>query len=417
MLRQAVFLVGGRGARLGGVTRDMPKPMLAVGGRPFISFLIDNAVRHGLSDIVLLAGYKADVVRAHWGEAGAAARALAQEGIRIAVVQEQNAMGTAGALRGARELLDGMFLVANGDSYFDFNWLDLLTLPTPPEWRARMALRRIPDTTRYGTALLENARVKRFEAARAGGPGLINGGVYLLRKSAIEQLDDSPASLEQEVFPRLAAEGALYGRPYEGFFIDIGIPSDLAKADSVMAEACRRPAAFLDRDGVLNVDRGYVHRASQVEWIPGAIAAVKRLNDAGYFVFVVTNQAGVARGLYGEDEIDVLHRWMAAELQRFGAHVDRFEYCPYHAEGVVERYRIASDRRKPAAGMLFDCMARYPVDRARSFLIGDKQSDLEAARTAGVRGHLFEGPDLDDFVAGLMRRDLADAATGASDPP
>ncbi len=402
MLRQAVFLVGGRGTRLGRITRDAPKPMLPVAGRPFIAYLIDNAVRHGLTDIVLLAGYKADVVRAHWSETAAAAQALAKEGVRIAIVQEQSAMGTAGALWQARDVLDDVFLVANGDSYFDFNWLDLVTLPDAPAWRARMALRPIPDTARYGTVLLENARVERFEAAGTGGPGLINGGVYLVRKSAIEHLGNRPASLEQEVFPRLASEGALYGRSYEGFFIDIGIPSDLARADSLMAGVCRRPAAFLDRDGVLNVDRGYVHRAHQVEWIPGAIAAVKRLNDAGYFVFVVTNQAGVARGYYSEDDIDALHRWMAGELQRFGAHVDRFEYCPYHAEGVVDRYRIASDRRKPGAGMLLDCMARFPVNRERSFLIGDKRSDLEAARAAGLRGHLFAGPDLDAFVAPLL---------------
>lgn len=402
MLRQAVFLVGDRGTRLGGATRDGPKPMLPVGGRPFIAYLIDNAARHGLTDIILLAGHKADAVRAHWGETAAAAQALAQEGVRIAVVQEPKAMGTAGALWQARDMLDDVFLVANGERYFDFNWLDLLTLPAASEWQARMALRAIADTARYGTVLLDDARVQRFEAAGAAGPGLIDGGVYLVRKSAVAHLGDHPASLEQEVFPKLASEGALYGRPYDGFFIDIGIPGDLAKADATMAGIWRRPAAFLDRDGVLNVDRGYVHRAHQVEWIPGAIAAVKRLNDAGYFVFVVTNQAGVARGYYSEDDVDALHRWMAAELQRSGAHIDRFEYCPYHAEGVVDRYRIASDRRKPEAGMLLDCMARFPVDRERSFLIGDKPSDLEAARAAGVRGHLFAGSDLDAFVGSLL---------------
>ena len=106
----------------------------------------------------------------------------------------------------------------------------------------------------------------------------------------------------------------------------------------------KRPAAFLDRDGVLNEDTGYVHHPDQVRWVAGAREAVRWLNDAGYLVFIVTNQAGVARGLYSEEHIIDLHGWMSTELRRHGAHIDCFEYCPYHPEGVVERYRLVSER-------------------------------------------------------------------------
>jgi D-glycero-D-manno-heptose 1,7-bisphosphate phosphatase len=160
----------------------------------------------------------------------------------------------------------------------------------------------------------------------------------------------------------------------------------------------RRPAVFLDRDGVLNVDHGYVHAPDQFEWIPGAKSAVRLLNEAGYLVFVVTNQAGVAKGLYSEDAVIALHRWMARELAESGAAIDDWRYCPFHPEGSVAAYRAAHEWRKPRPGMILDLLAQWPVEREGSHLIGDKITDLQAAEAAGIHGHLFEGGDLADFL-------------------
>src|SRR5262245_25580738 len=144
----------------------------------------------------------------------------------------------------------------------------------------------------------------------------------------------------------------------------------------------KRPAIFFDRDGVLNEDSGYVFEISQLKWIDGAREAVKFANGAGYLVFVVSNQSGVARGYYEEAHVEALHRWMEEELAKIGAHIDAFEYCPYHPEAVVERYRLVSPRRKPAPGMITELLERFPVDVGRSILIGDKPTDLEAAQAA-----------------------------------
>ncbi|OCK57496.1 HAD family hydrolase [Bradyrhizobium sp. LMTR 3] len=164
----------------------------------------------------------------------------------------------------------------------------------------------------------------------------------------------------------------------------------------------KRPAVFFDRDGVLNQDSGYVFEVSKLRWIDGAREAVKAANDAGYFVFVVTNQSGVARGLYQESHVEALHRWMADELTKIGAHIDAFEYCPYHPDAVIERYRQVSQRRKPAPGMINDLLERFPVDVSRSILIGDKPIDLEAARAAGVQGYLYSGGHLAQFLRPLL---------------
>lgn len=159
-----------------------------------------------------------------------------------------------------------------------------------------------------------------------------------------------------------------------------------------------KAAVFFDRDGVLNEDIGYLYERDKFSWMSGAREAVKAVNDAGYFAFVITNQSGVARGLYKESDIRILHSWMAEELAKVGAHIDAFEYCPHHPEARVEHYRTSCTCRKPEPGMITKIMNRFPVDSDRSFLIGDKLTDIEAANGAGIRGYLFEGGNLQQFV-------------------
>jgi D,D-heptose 1,7-bisphosphate phosphatase len=159
-----------------------------------------------------------------------------------------------------------------------------------------------------------------------------------------------------------------------------------------------RPAAFLDRDGVLNHDTGYVYDPVTFEWIAGAREAVKHLNDAGYYVFVVTNQAGVAHGYYEEAAIHALHEWVNGELRRGGASIDAFFHCPHHPEGKLVDYRRVCDHRKPAPGMLLSAGRRWPIDWSRSFLIGDRDSDIAAAAAAGIPGFKFAGGDLLAFL-------------------
>jgi D-glycero-D-manno-heptose 1,7-bisphosphate phosphatase len=163
-----------------------------------------------------------------------------------------------------------------------------------------------------------------------------------------------------------------------------------------------RPAIFLDRDGVLNRDIGYVHRPEQIEWIDGAREAVKACNDAGALVFVVSNQSGVARGYYDEAAVEALHAWMNDQLALLGAHVDAFEYCPHHEQGSVERYRRQCRRRKPAPGMILDLLQRWPIDRSRSLLVGDQPTDIAAGQAAGIDSVLFPGGNLRDFLVPLL---------------
>lgn len=162
----------------------------------------------------------------------------------------------------------------------------------------------------------------------------------------------------------------------------------------------KKRAVIFDRDGVLNVDHGYVGQVERLEWMPGARRAIRRLNDATVLAIVATNQSGVARGLFTEEDVRRVHAAMQTDLAREGARIDAFYVCPFHSEAVVPAYAHPDHPdRKPNPGMVKRAIADFDLDPERTVLVGDQPRDVEAARRAGICGLLFPGGDLDAFLA------------------
>lgn len=400
---QCVILLGGLGTRLGGLTRDTPKPLLPVGGTPFVELLIREALRMGFFRILLLAGYKSERVQTLVTEL----RETLPAGATIDVEVEAEPLGTGGAVVNALSMLDERFLLINGDTWFDCNW-NVLCMRHDDD-SATLAVREVPIADRYETInFATDGRVLGVFPRGQNGtpPWYVNGGGYCFSRQDFAGFHGK-FSLEEQVLPALAKTGRLRAHAFDGYFLDIGVPESYERSQTEVPEQRCRPALFLDRDGVLNHDAGYVGTIDRFQWIDGAKEAVRLANDLGYYVFVVTNQAGIGRGFYSPENVAQLFNWMNTELRAVGAHIDDWRFCPYHPEAVLPEYQCNHLWRKPEPGMLLDIMEHWDVDIEASLLVGDQASDVLAARRAGIAAHLFEGGNLYDFVKPYLVRKVA----------
>jgi len=393
-------LVGGLGTRLGALTAATPKPLLPCGDRPFLAWLLREFVRFGVSEFLLLTGHLSAVVE----NAVADIQAALPGDVRIDLSLEPMRVGTGGAVFHARERLHERFLLCNGDSLFDSNLAALLAdaAHDPAEVVGRLLLRPLEDASRFGVVALEQDRITAFqERPPAGTPGIINGGVYLFRKTLVDYLGPQ-CSLEADVMPRLGRDGRLRGTLGRGYFRDIGVLEDFQRAQTEIPRQLHRRALFLDRDGVLNIDHGYVGSADRFDWVEGAREAIRHATEAGWHVFIVTNQSGVARGLYDEDAVRDLLAWIGDQARLAGGTIDDARYCPYHTEATVPAYLQAHPWRKPEPGMLLDLLRAWEVDPARAVMIGDQETDMRAAARAGMAGYLFPGGNLLSFLRPIL---------------
>ena len=373
----AVILAGGKGTRLASKVQDVPKVMAPVNGRPFLKYVLDHLARFGIERAVLATGYMAETVSGHFGSS--------YRGIELLYSVEKSALGTGGAVKNAARYCRGDdFFIFNGDTLFEVDLNDMRTLHLINSCPLTLAVKPMNDFDRYGSVVIDGGRAVAFREKKRTTSGFINGGVYIIKRELIystarEVFSFEKDMLEAGVFPI----GAFISDTY---FIDIGVPDDYEKANE---ELGFHKALFLDRDGTIHEDVGHLSDPSKLSFLPGVIEAIRRFKQQGYLVIVVTNQAGIAKGLYQPEDVENLHRHINMLLEPQGAGIDAFYYCPHHPEASVEKYRQQCLCRKPAPGLIETAVRDFAAKGIKislkdSFMAGDSESDVMAGRLAGV---------------------------------
>lgn len=380
--REAIVLAGGFGTRLAHVVPDICKPMAPVAGRPFLRFIMDQLAAAGIEHAVVADGYRREQIEDFFG--------AGYRGMDIIYSPEETPLYTGGAVKQALARCDGDWVfVMNGDTWLDIDFaaMEAAAEGAPEGVKAAVAVKRMRSFERYGTVDVDaEGTITAFHEKRPCADGLINAGVYLVRRDALEAMP-AKFSLESDWFERVVTDGALRACVCEGGFIDIGVPEDYELAQTMLAPLARGwRLAMFDRDGTVNADTGHLFEPEKLELVPGTVELMARYAaDPECKVVVVTNQAGIAKGLYAEEDMRVLHRFMEQELEKHGARVDAWYFCPHHPDFTGE-----CSCRKPAPGMLLAAMRDFDTRPENCVMYGDKPSDEAAAEAAGVE-FIFAG--------------------------
>ena len=407
-IRQCAILVGGLGTRLGALTAATPKPLLPCGDRPFLAWLLRELLRFGVEEFLLLTGFWPSEVE----RAVPAIAAGLPEPVRIVCCagagaggHRRRAVPCARAARRAVPAVQRRFLAR--------------LQPRPPARRrggrdgddvvGRMVLRRLPDASRYGVVELRRRPGRRVPraAGRRASPALINAGIYAVRPPGAGQRHPGLLAGAGRDAGASPPQGALRGTVGDGYFIDIGIPEDLARAQTELP-ARHAPAGAVPRPRRRDQRRSWLGRHARAvrAGSPARVEAIRAATDAGWHVFVVTNQSGIARGLYDEAQFAALRGWMIDEIRARRRHRRRSALLPVPPRGEARRpIAGSSDWRKPGAGH-----AAGPDARAGSWTRRAASWSATSRATCKPRKPpvsppiCFPGGDLLTFIEPLLGR-------------
>jgi D-glycero-D-manno-heptose 1,7-bisphosphate phosphatase len=355
------------------LTDDRPKPMIEFHGRPFLAYLIELLAEQGFEHALLLLGYRADVIQDYFGDG-------AGLGLEIDYSVSDPDDLTARRLQIAEARLDPLFMLLYCDNYWpldmDRMWARYLEVGA----EAMVTIYANEDGySRDNTRVGPDGRVEVFDRTRTA-PDLrgVEISYALLPKSVLALLPpDGDVLVEEALYPRLAEEGRLGAQVSRHRYYSVGSMHRLPLTDAFLA---RRPTVILDRDGVLNERpprAEYVRTPADFRWLDGSLESLRMFTTSGYRIIVISNQAGIGRGVMTEADLAAVHERMVREAADAGGTIDAIYHCPHDwDEGCT--------CRKPAPGMLFEAQHEHQLDLSRTPFIGDDERDGEAAAAAGA---------------------------------
>ncbi len=392
-----MILAGGKGTRMAARIGDLPKSLVPVGDKPLLAHQFEMLARHGIQRVTLLCGYRAAVIREFCGDGS-------RWGLQITCIEDPVPLGTAGAVIASLAQLPQEFIVLYGDTMVNVDLKRLCAAHAASGAQATLLLH--PNDHPWDSDLVETDTHGRVVAIHGYPhpessvlPNRVNAALYILKASALAAfaVPDEPLDFAKHVFPALVQRGVhLHGYRSPEYIKDAGTPERLDcverdwKSGKVAYSSLdvTRPAVFLDRDGTINEEIPYLSRPEEFKLIPGAAAAIRILRDAGYRVVVVTNQPVIARGECTVEDVNRIHDRMETDLSREGAFIDGIYFCPHHPDkgfkGERAELKFDCDCRKPRDGMVRRAVEELNLDLSRSWLVGDRSSDIQLAHNCGI---------------------------------
>ena len=400
----AVIMAGGKGSRLRSITNDeIPKPMVPVDGKPLLEYQVEKLKAYGIKKIVMIVGHLGEKIVDHFKDGK-------DFGVEIDYIFEKEPLGTAGAFYYLKDKIDAKdFMLVFGDVFFDMDFdrmedfhfknSALTTLLAHPNGHPYDSdLIRTDDTGRViGFDSKYNVRDYWYD-------NMVNAGMYIINRKLLDLVKEPvKTDFEKDILANQVQLGAnIYAYHTPEYVKDVGtvdrINATVEELKSGLIQSKnlknKQRAIFIDRDGTINVSKGFISKADDLELIPGSIEAIKAINKSGALAIVITNQPVIARGECSFEELHNIHNKLKTLLGEKGAFVDDIFYCPHHPdkgfEGEVPELKFDCECRKPKTGMIDEAVKKYNIDLSKSYMVGDSTMDLETARNAGVKSVLVD---------------------------
>jgi len=390
-----VIIAGGKGTRLG--LKEMPKPMVEVGGKPLLEHHINLAKRYAIKNIYILSGHISEVIVDYFGDGR-------KFGVNITHIIEKSLLGTAGAVKQLENRISGRFMVFYGDVFLDIDLKSFMDFDRENDSMADIIVH--PNDHPHDSDLVD-VNDKNIATAFHSKPhdknkyyrSLVNAAVYILSQDIFKYIpQNKPSDFGKDIFPLLLQTGEVV-RAYKTaeYIKDIGTMERLEEVNRDIASGKverfskrhKRSAIFMDRDGTIVKEVDLLHRVEDLELLPFSASAVKKINSSDYLTFLITNQPVVARNLCNMSAIKKIHNKLETLLGREGAYLNDIYFCPHHPDkGYPEEnpdFKIDCNCRKPKTGMISKAVEEYNVDIGSSWFIGDRTADIQTGNNAGMK--------------------------------
>lgn len=370
-----VILAGGKGTRIKKLLKNNPKPLSKISHLYFLEYLINNISKFYINKIFIIAGYKGKKISKVFNN-------VEKNLIPIEVIVEKEPLGTAGALSLIKNRVTNNFIVLNGDSIFDVNLNEIANV----KLKKHQSFMALTNNSNYkSNKTLSNIKLKKNLVVKSISSRIMNAGIYKFNKELIKNIKPKFQSLENEILLQKIEKKEVIGKYFNNFFLDIGTPKNLRSSKKLIPKYFRKPAIFLDRDGTLNYDKGYTYRIQDFKFIKGTLKTLKKLSKKKYYLFIVTNQAGIAKNKFKKKDFYALHNFLKKIFLKHNININDIKFCPFHPNAKILKYRKNSGYRKPGNLMLEDLKKKWDIDLSKSYMIGDKKIDYIAAKKSNIK--------------------------------